>query len=403
MSKPNFMPLSPVQRPCPTCAHSPLREFYLMQGVPTNSCILLESKADALRYPLGDLLLAHCSECGFVTNLRFSPQHVEYSPRYEETQSFSGTFNAFARRLAEDLVERLGVRGQRVVEIGCGKGEFLALLCELGDNEGLGIDPGCRPERHAQSALGDRLRFERALYQPGQLDERADLVVSRHVLEHVPDPLAFLRSIRSEMGAHARLLIEVPDVLRVLEEGAFWDLYHEHCSYFSGGSLARTLELAGFFVEDLWIDFGDQYLLALARPARPGEARAELDLARDQGRYADALRGFGRRCTAQLSRWSNELTGAARRGEDVVLWGSGSKAVSFLSTLGREALAVRGVVDINPHRQGRYLPSLARKVLAPEELRRVAPSRVIAMNPLYRDEIAADLERLGIAAELLTL
>ena len=79
------------------------------------------------------------------------------------------------------------------------------------------------------------------------------------------------------------MLFELPDVRRVLDEVAFWDVYYEHCSYFSAGSLARLFRATGFEVLDLALDYDDQYLLLEARPSavrrRPARrCRLEDDL-----------------------------------------------------------------------------------------------------------------------------
>ncbi|MBY0420865.1 MAG: hypothetical protein K2Q06_01080, partial [Parvularculaceae bacterium] len=121
-----------------------MRIFYEMSGAPTNSCILLATREEALAYPTGDIRLGFCDACGFVFNTAFDLLNTEYSGRYEETQAFSGVFNRFHKALAERLIERHDLHDKDVLEIGCGKGEFLMLLAELGGNRGVGIDPGVR-------------------------------------------------------------------------------------------------------------------------------------------------------------------------------------------------------------------------------------------------------------------
>ncbi|MGE0710997.1 MAG: class I SAM-dependent methyltransferase [Planctomycetota bacterium] len=399
-----FPPLERLDRTCAGCERAGLEVFYRLPEVPTNSCILLDDEAGARGYPRAALELAACPACGLVQNPRFEQGRVEYSARYEETQAFSGTFNGFARDLAGRLVANHGLRGKHLLEVGCGKGEFLALLCELGENRGLGVDPGFRPER-LESAAGARMRFVRDYYRAGLSDEPFDFVACRHTLEHVPDPLAFLREIRRDMDQNpaARLFVEVPDLLRVLETGAFWDVYYEHCVYFSAGTLARVLRLAGFEVEALELDYGDQYLLAVARPATGAPSSAPLALEDDLERVRHGVRRFQRVCQAQLEAWGDRLRDGARRGEHTALWGSGSKAVSFLTTLGRAADGVDAIVDINPHKHGKFLPMAARRIAAPEALRAAPPQRVVAMNPVYRGEIAADLARLGVRAQLVSV
>lgn len=117
---------------CKCCGMPGGEPFYEVAQTPANSCLLIGSRSEALAFPCGTLRLAFCPHCGFVWNSVFDPALTEYSDKYEETQGFSPTFNRFHRQLADDLIARYGLRGKRIVEIGCGKGEFLALLCERG-------------------------------------------------------------------------------------------------------------------------------------------------------------------------------------------------------------------------------------------------------------------------------
>ena len=123
---------------CTSCGAAGMEVFHTIDRVPTNSCILLPTREEALSYPCGDVRLAFCRRCGFISNVAFDPRLTEYSGRYEETQAFSPTFNAFHEKLAHALVERHNLHGKELIEIGCGKGEFLRLLCDLGANRGLG-------------------------------------------------------------------------------------------------------------------------------------------------------------------------------------------------------------------------------------------------------------------------
>src|SRR5262245_6281840 len=107
----------------------------------------MTSREAALVAPRGDLRLAYCSGCGLIQNLVFDPGLVDYTLNYEDSQAYSPHFRRFATDLAEGLIERHGLRGKQVLEIGCGKGDFIALLCELGDMRGIGIDPAYRSGR----------------------------------------------------------------------------------------------------------------------------------------------------------------------------------------------------------------------------------------------------------------
>ena len=395
-----FPALEPLERPCPNCGSAALRVFYSQQGIPVNSCILMQSEAEARGYPRGDLRLAWCEACGFLTNAAFDPGKAEYSERYEETQAFSGTFNAFARSLAQRLVDRYDLRRKTVLEIGCGKGEFLVLLCELGENTGTGIDPGYHPER-TDSLAAERLTFIRDFYDERYHHLTADFVCCRHTLEHIPDTQRFLQQLRQNLGDREETLVffEVPDVLRVLEEGAFWDIYYEHCTYFTPGSLARLFRQTGFELLELELDYDDQYILIVAKPA-PGPTQPSLPLEDDLARIRRGVESFQRTCSEGIARWQGVFDELGTQGEEAVIWGAGSKGVSFLTTLQSPA-AVRRAVDINPFKHDKFMPHTAHPVIAPERLSAAPPHTVVVMNPIYEREIGAQLQGLGLSPRLL--
>ncbi len=391
--------MSPASR-CHGCGSGALHEFYRVSDIPVHSCLLMRSREEAVAFPRGELRLVFCSDCGFIQNDAFDAAVQQYSERYEETQSFSSCFNAFSEGLAKRLVDRYALHGRSVLEIGCGKGEFLVSLCELGVGRGIGIDPGYRPER-TLSAAAERIEFIRDFYSERYQDLEADLVCCRHTLEHIQPVRAFVDQIRRTLVGRPEtvLFFEVPDVLRVLRECAFWDLYYEHCSYFSAGSLARLFRGCGLELLDLSLEYAGQYLLIEARLAEaPVGHRSSLE--EDLERLAGEVRCFERRVGAVADAWRSELERHRIAGRRVAIWGAGSKGVAFLTTLGIED-AVACAVDINPHKQGLYMPGSGHRVLGPEDLVRERPEVVLVMNPIYRDEIARDLARLAIEAELI--
>ena len=133
--------LSKKNYSCPSCNSSHLLLFYEALNVPINSCILFSNYEEAINYPSGNVILGFCDNCGFISNVAFDSQKIDYSTLAPEEQRSSATFNLFANRLAKRLIDNYNICGKNVLEIGCGRGDFLALLCELGNNKGVGIDP----------------------------------------------------------------------------------------------------------------------------------------------------------------------------------------------------------------------------------------------------------------------
>jgi hypothetical protein len=396
------MPSAPqfLQTSCPNCSAQQMEELYSVETIPVHSTIQLADHDKASKFPTGDLTFAYCHACGFLSNTRYDASVQEYCTNCEESQHVSPTFDSFARQLAHRWIERYNIRDRQIIEVGCGKGEFLALMCEMGNNRGIGIDPSHQPGRNL-SAAASRMRFINDLYSEKYTSLPADVILCRHTLEHIGQTRQFMQMIRRAIGDRYDMLVlfELPDVTRVLRERAFWDVYYEHCSYFSPGSLARLFRSTGFELLELGRDYGDQYLLISARPAnRP--TLAAFPLEDDLTQMRDLAMHFKTDVTACIAAWRQQILSMHAAGKKVVIWSALSKAVAFLTTL-KVGNAIEYAVDINPQRHGKFLPITAQEIKPPAFLEAYKPDVVILMNPIYVAEVQRDLDRMGLKAAIL--
>ena len=396
-------PRTATTAPCQACGGTALESFYELNSVPAHSCLLLPTRAEALAFPRGDLELVFCHDCGFIGNTRFDIGLNRYSAAYEETQAFSPRFLQFLDEICHDQITRLGLEpGMTALEIGCGKGEFLTRLCELSGCDGIGIDPGYRPERNRSDAA-DRMTFIRDLYGPRYAHLQAEYVSCRHTLEHIAPVREFMRLVRETIGSrhHVNVFFELPDMERVLETGVFWDVYYEHCTYFTRGSLARLFRASGFDVTGLYKAYDDQYLMIEAKPA-DGPTTARLPGEEDLASTAALVSQFSQ----EVERRLQELAVAAyrwrRSGQKVAIWGSGSKCVSLLCSVDLGD-TLQAIVDINPHKHGKFLAGSGLEIRSPDALVELRPDAVIVMNSIYTEEIRHELATRGLKPELLSL
>ncbi len=384
---------------CPSCGQNGMKVFYKVKDVPVHSVLLMPTREKALTYPRGNIDLGLCPHCGFISNLAFDASLHEYSARYEETQGFSATFNAFHKSLATSLIDQFNLRNKTVIEIGCGKGEFLTMLCEMGENRGVGFDPAYVSERN-QSAVKDHITFVQDFYSEKYADYHGDFVCCKMTLEHIPDTARFINTVRRSIGDRFSTVVffQIPDVVRILKERAFWDIYYEHCSYFSMGSLARLFRRCGFDVMKLWRGYDDQYLMIEAKPGH-GEVRPPLPEEQDIEDVKKDVEDFTAHIQALLETWQSRLRDIAAAGKKAVIWGGGSKGVAFLTKLNVRD-QIQYAVDINPYKHGTFMAGTGQEIVSPKFLQTYRPDMVIVMNPIYCDEIRAEIQSLGVSAEI---
>lgn len=381
---------------CPLCEKPSLVEVVGITSVPVFCNVLYGTEAEARAATLGDIDLRFCPSCGLLVNTAFDESLLDYSPEYDNSLHFSPRFREFVGGLVRHLVEDRGISHGTVVEIGSGSGDFLSLLCEAGDNVGIGYDPSHDPHR-APPIASDRVTVRA---EPYPVDRPVDalLVCSQHVLEHLHDPSALevLRGVRSSLspGDGTLQYHEVPDATYMVETGAIWDLIYEHVSYFAEPTMRAMVEAAGFEVIDSGRSFGDQYLWVEAVTGAQNTAAGFPAV--DLGRLPTLVEEFGRRHRSTMELWDQRLSAMLAEGE-VVVWGAGSKGVSFLNQMSG-ASEIGRLVDVNPRKRGRHVPGTGQVIVAPADLVDSPPTHVIVMNPLYTDEVSAMLAELGLGS-----
>jgi hypothetical protein len=195
------------------------------------------------------------------------------------------------------------------------------------------------------------------------------------------------------------VLFELPDVHRVLKEAAFWDIYYEHCSYFTTGSLARLFRATGFEPLELELEYDNQYIVIAGKPAAPNSLPS-LAGEEDLEAVTAEVAAFPSRFAELKEHWLKRINDRRRQGQKLIVWGGGSKAVAFLTTLGLGE-QIDCVVDINPYKHGKFIPGTGHAVQAPETLRDLHPDCVILMNPVYEAEVRGQLEGMGLSPDIL--
>jgi hypothetical protein len=375
------------------CGHRNLLKSVTFEALPLLCNSLHPDAASARAAETGRFATAFCRNCTHVFNAAFEEARIGYTQSYENSLHFSPRFVAFVESLAKRLSSTYALCGKTIIDIGCGKGDFLKRLCLISGARGVGFDKSFEENRgEAIPGVG----FINDWFGEAYADLRPDLVVCRQVLEHIAEPVAFLRALRANpgIGPDTVFYFEVPNVLYTLRDMGIWDLIYEHASYFTPSSLRVAFEAADFQVLDAGTSFGDQYLYI---EARPNARRAAKSSSIDTAEIETLVRGFDGGYHKKLTRLTDFI--ASRNPQKTVVWGGGSKGITFVNVV-PGADRIRAIVDVNPHKQGRFAPGTATPLVSPEALDGSSLQSIIVMNPLYRDEIASRAGELGLAPEI---
>lgn len=381
---------------CTVCSSNNLLNLLEIESIPTHCNLLLKTEEEAASVSKGKFELKFCKNCGHVFNSAFEPELMEYTQEYENSLHFSPRFQEYAENLVQYLIEKYELKNKTVIDVGCGKGDFLKMITKAGNNKGIGFDPSYVPDESDKDL--NNVEFVLDFYSDKYSNYAADLISCRHVLEHIQFPAKFIRNVRKavEDRYNSTIFFEVPNVLYTLKDLGIWDLIYEHCSYFSPESLVYLFANNGFDVDIVKDYYGGQFLGIEAKPSASEKGNHSFKYKmKSLTNYAEK---FKDEYHSKVEYWQNKL--AEFSGKKIVVWGGGSKGVTFLNILQTKGL-IEYIVDINPRKQGMYAAGTAQKFVGPEYLKNYKPDLILIMNPLYENEIKKSVHDLGLNPEFL--
>jgi hypothetical protein len=386
MDQRNFMSANHLTR-CPLCNSPDIKEFYHQKYLPVHVNEIFNTLKEARDCTKGNIVLAVCLNCDLIFNSRFNVALLEYDKNYDNNQGFSDQFQEHINNIINTLIKDYSVTHKKVLEVGCGNGEFLRSLCRASNSNGIGIDPAYRGEKTAGDVV-----FITDYFDKKYTSIEADTLLLRHVLEHIPGPSTFLADIISTLKIQNDLtvVIEVPDVEWISKHGAYWDLNYEHCNYFSKSSLKSLFAVNNIQAIDISNTFSGQYLIAVGKFKK--NPKTELSAKTLNLANKSNTQVFLRNIKTRKHEINSILNGLD---SPFAIWGAAGKGVTFINTLEAKLQnKIPYLIDINKNKQDKYCPGTGHRILSPEVLRQPGELRnILIMNPNYHTEIAKMLEK----------
>ena len=387
------------QTPCRFCG-APLEAVFADLGSsPLANSYLPPERVNGMEpfYPLRALV---CGRCFLVQLEEFETPERIFSD-YAYFSSYSSSWVEHSRSYAEQMIERLGLNGDsHVVEIASNDGYLLQFFHER-QIPVLGIEPAANVAKVAlQKGIPTLVEFfgqETARSLAGE--SAADLLLGNNVLAHVPDLNDFVAGIKILLKPGGVLTLEFPHLMRLIEENQWDTIYHEHFSYFSFLTVSRVVEAHGlrlFDVEELPTHGGSLRVYgAHAEDLGKPESEAAREL-RERERAAGyenltTYLGYGRRVEADKRQILRFLIDLKERELRIAGYGAPAKGNTLLNYCGVRRDFIDYTCDLNPHKQGHFLPGSHIPIRSPDAIREERPDVVLILPWNLKDEIVQQL------------
>lgn len=328
---------------CKVCQSGRTHKYFELRNSPGLQNVLYSSAEAAGNATAVSAEFWICERCLALFNPQFL--ECEYSTEYNNDQSHSAAYRAHLADVAS-LLRKYLTAGNRIVEIGCGNGLMLKLLFESGLHGVVGYDPA-----HAKG-----LPFVRSEYwrPTGGL---CDALILRHTLEAVAGFRELLTNAVAELRPEGILYLELTNARFIVERAATVTLYHEYPQYFSETAAALLLDELGLYIHDIQHFGAGEILGIVARRKLPRMPRSPR---------LDKLSAF----------------------QNVCIWGVSGRTIHFLTNYGIGTSSIRYGVDIDPKKQGRYIPRTGQRIITPQECIASRPDAVVVLNERYVSEVA---------------
>ncbi len=348
-------------------------------------------------YPLRALV---CGQCFLVQLEEFqTPEHI-FSD-YAYFSSYSSSWLEHSRRYAELMVQRFGLDdSSHVVELASNDGYLLQYFHERHISV-LGVEPAANVAKVAlQKGIPTLVEFfgvQTARSLAGE--SSADLLLGNNVLAHVPNLKDFVAGMKILLKPGGVITMEFPHLMSLMGDNQWDTIYHEHFSYFSFLTVSRVFEAHGlrlFDVEELPTHGGS--LRIYGCHGDDGEkpqsaAAAELSERERQAGYEriDTYLEYGRRVEQDKRQILSFLIELKEQGLRIAGYGAPAKGNTLLNHCGVGRDFIDYTCDLNPHKQGHFLPGSHIPIRSPEVIRSDRPDVVLILPWNLKDEIMEQL------------
>lgn len=381
---------------CPLCGAAKNKWIPLMEAKggysPTQNAVF-DTEQEAMGISRVSIQMVMCSECTFIFNALFDPGIKLYGENYYNNNNLQGAYEEYLKDTIDWLTANFGPQ-RSVLEIGCGNdASFLKYLLKHTSMTATGYDPSFKGivEEKFQNRLTIKKEY---ISTDTKLDSQYNLVISRHVIEHMENPYDTLNIIDylATRDGFKGGMIETPDVSWTLKNCFWYEFSWEHCSLFTPYSMRYLFHKASNVnITDIRIVYGQQYFQTIFSKGSGLKKDFDLDYKENLLRLANAYQDTQK---VVFDRIKEKLQTLKSKG-NVALWGAAGKGNIFLNLFDPYKEYISCVFDNNQKKWYKYIAGTKHCILPPSEIEKYGVQTVVLLTCLYQNEISKQIKSLS--------
>jgi len=376
-------------RSCLVCGSKNLENVIDFGKVNISSQSFLTSPV--MIFPKGQLSIYFCKECEHMQNLCYDNQLNKFDDGYYSSSSSSKKTVKHFQSIYKKIRELCALTDKDIVlEVGCGDANFLKLF--LND----GVSCACYEPSHAFEFIkGHNLltKYNR-LFDFDKDSSQYKLLIMRHVLEHLPEPLNIIKKIKSDF-----IYLEIPSGNHLINKKLYTDFYYDHISYFTEKSIISALHKANFKVIDIRVSEIPEFIGILASK---NKSIVENDI-QAKKINKNELKSFSKGLAQYKKPLLNHLLYLKSLNRRIAIWGAGARGITFMERLGINPNHIEYIVDSDDSKVGKFIPEYSESIKNKGYFYDNLPDVVVISSYTFNNEIIKEIRKNSDLIEIVTI
>ena len=360
---------------CIACGYNISHPIYNTENQPLAALNLPKSELEAKNILTFPMNFRSCANCGHIFNIEFDYYKIPYQDNSNLMYNDGIFWQKYMVELIDELVEKYDTQNKTIIDIGCGDGKFLKILIEKNlNNSCIGYEPGIEAENARKNGLD--------VYQDYFIPERdlkylkPDLLVCRHVIEHLHNPKEFISAIAYWCNMYdifPLLLVEVPRIDKALKNFRINDYLYEHVSNFTEFSFKNMFEISGFDVIEIKAVYGDEVVIAIVKPKK-------IERFNEIKKLSDTYRKNTAKQKELLHYFLNSLL---QQDKKIAFWGATGKGAAFFNFFDIFNDTYPLAIDSDYRKKDKFIPRTGQEIKTPDYIIE-NPVDIIIITPQWR-------------------